>query len=123
MPINTSVPLESSLQGLLLLLSQQLVQNGRPDLAGHCEQVAGQIGAVKIPFRLATTDLLCAACDEMHRRNDDEAVAALEGLVAALKGGKKRRIVGGLNYNATTVGEIHDAAEKLVKHAERQAGG
>lgn len=92
----------------------------RPDgeaVRAACERVAALIGDVRVCVEVPAAHLLCQAADELRRRADDEAVAAIEGLVRELKAGRNARILGGLTFGAQSVGEIDDALETIRKVA------
>ena len=84
-------------------------------------RVGKEVGETMTGVTIPAVDILVGTLETFRRRGDAAAVEAIEALIQELKQGRKRRVIGGLSYNAESMGQIYDAAEKLVKNAERQA--
>jgi hypothetical protein len=89
----------------------------------QCSEVADKCTPQQIVLRIPADLILMAAIDAMRANKNAEAVAALSELVKTMKAGQHRKILATMHVGARTKGEIYDAAEKLVRVAERNAGG
>ena len=112
------------LHAAMYVLSEQLKAHGRYDLAAACEAAVSDVPDHPVDYKLAARDLFVAAVENARARGDVRAAAALEQIIAELKDGKDRRIVGALNYAAgATPSQINDTAERMARNAIRQLGG
>lgn len=96
---------------------------GGDAVSSACERVAALVGETRVDVEVPAAHLLCQACDEYRKRDDAEAVAAIEGLIRELKAGRNARIVGRLAFGVQSAGQIDDALETMRKVAIAKSEG
>lgn len=109
------------LQHALYMLGEEAVAttpgSHAQEVQGECRKLAEEFGNTKVRVSIPAADLFAYAVEGMRQRGDTDAVAALERLIALIKSGDKRKVVGTMTLGVRDERELDAALGKLRERA------
>lgn len=88
---------------------------GKDEAATRAVALAGEFGEhATFPLRVSVADLVVGLVDYFREAGEPEQLEQAEAIIAALKRGEAPRLlIGSINFNPATVGELDDQLEHI----------